>query len=153
VIENNGDHGRGISVHDAGHYGWQSSNWVNALSNCAPSGPAGGIASLAPGAAIITLGTSDQFSGCVPAPIQSRLQAIIAATDASPPRHLWPAPARRGPERLPFPREPVLSRPAERRGRRYFRSWRPLDRPRSRFHVDSDDARRGQRFLRLLAAR
>ena len=82
VIENNGDHGHGISVHDAGHYGWQTSNWVNALSNGAPSGPAGGIASLAPGAVIITLGTSDQFSGVVPATFQSHLQAIIAAIEA-----------------------------------------------------------------------
>jgi lysophospholipase L1-like esterase len=82
VIENNGDHGRGVSVHDAGHYGWQTSNWVNALNNGAPSGPAAAIAALAPGAVIIALGTTDQFSAVAPATFQSRLQAIIAAIEA-----------------------------------------------------------------------
>src|SRR5215472_3447354 len=82
VIEYASDYSRGIQVHDAGHYGWQSSNWVSALNGGAASGPAGGIAALAPAAVIIGLGSSDQFSGVPPATFQSRLQAVISAIQA-----------------------------------------------------------------------
>ncbi len=82
VIEYNGDYSRGISVHDAGHYGWQSSNWMSALGSGASSGPAGGIAALSPAAVIISLGSNDQYSAVPPGTFQSRLQAIIAAIQA-----------------------------------------------------------------------
>lgn len=82
VIENSGDYAAGIQVHDAGHYGWQSSSWVSALGGGAASGPAGGIAALSPAAVIISLGSNDQFSGVPPATFQSRLQAIISAIQA-----------------------------------------------------------------------
>ncbi|HEX9033911.1 MAG TPA: GDSL-type esterase/lipase family protein [Streptosporangiaceae bacterium] len=82
VVEYNGDYGRGISVHDAGHYGWQTSSWVNALNNGAVSGPAAAIAALSPSAIIITLGSNDQYTGVDPATFQSRLQAIIASLRA-----------------------------------------------------------------------
>jgi lysophospholipase L1-like esterase len=82
VIEYNGDHGQGIGVLDAGHYGWQTSSWVNALNNGAASGPAAAIAALAPSAVVITLGVNDQYSGVIPATFQSRLQTIIADLQA-----------------------------------------------------------------------
>ena len=82
VIEYNGDHGRGIGVIDAGHYGWQTSSWVTALNGGAASGPAAAIAAVSPSAIVITLGVNDQFSGVVPATFQSRLQTIITDLQA-----------------------------------------------------------------------
>jgi len=82
VIENNGDYTSGIGVHDAGHYGWQASNWVSALNGGAASGPAAAIAALAPSAVIITLGFNDQYSGVAPSDFQTRLQTIIADLQA-----------------------------------------------------------------------
>src|SRR5215813_8629468 len=82
VIEYSGDYKAGIQVHDAAHYGWQASSWMSALNGGAASGPAGAIAALSPAAVIISLGTSDQFSGVPPATFQSRLQAIISAIQA-----------------------------------------------------------------------
>ena len=108
VIEYNGDYSRGIQIHDAGHYGWQSSNWVSALNGGAASGPAGGIAALAPAAVIISLGSSDQFSAVPPGTFQARLQAIIAAIQArltppSPAFVLCMLPARVGQSGYSFP--------------------------------------------------
>ena len=82
VVEYAGDYTGGIQVHDAGHYGWQSSSWVSAMNGGAASGPAGGIAALSPAAVIISLGSGDQFSGVPPATFQSRLQAIISSIQA-----------------------------------------------------------------------
>ena len=82
VIEYNGDHGQGIGVHDAGHYGWQTSSWVNALNGGAASGPAAAAAALSPSAVLITLGVNDQYSGVDPATFQSRLQTIITDLEA-----------------------------------------------------------------------
>lgn len=82
VIEYNGDYSRGIQVHDAGHYGWQTSSWVSALGGGAASGPAAGIAALSPSAVIITLGSNDQYTGVPPATFQSRLQTIITDLEA-----------------------------------------------------------------------
>jgi lysophospholipase L1-like esterase len=90
VIENNGDYASGIGVHDAGHYGWQTSNWVSALNGGAAAGPAAAIAALAPSAVIITLGFNDQYSGVAPSDFQARLQTIISGLEA---RLLKPYPA------------------------------------------------------------
>lgn len=108
VIEYNGDYSRGIQVHDAGHYGWQSSSWVGALNGGAASGPAAGIAALSPAAVIISLGSNDQFSGVLPDTFQSRLQVIIAAIQArltppSPSFVLCMLPARVGQSGYTFP--------------------------------------------------
>ena len=77
VIEFNGDYALGLQVHDAAHYGWQTSNWVTATAGGTAS-PAKAIAQLAPSAVIITLGVNDQFSGVAPATFQSSLTTIIA---------------------------------------------------------------------------
>lgn len=77
VIEYYGDYAQGISVHDAGHFGWTTGQWVTAL-NTGAAGPAAAIAALNPGLVIVMLGINDQFSGVVPATFQSNLQSIIA---------------------------------------------------------------------------
>jgi len=77
VIEFNGDYALGLQVHDAAHYGWQTSNWVTATAGGSAS-PAKAIAQLNPSAIIITLGVNDQFSGIAPATFQSNLGSIIA---------------------------------------------------------------------------
>lgn len=77
VIEYDGDYSSGIGVHDAGHYGAQTSTWVSALNGGAVGGPAAAISALAPAAVIITLGVNDQYLGVAPATYQSRLQTII----------------------------------------------------------------------------
>jgi len=82
VIEYNGDYSSGIQVHDAGHYGAQASTWISALNGGAASGPAAAIASLAPSAVIITLGSNDQYLGVDPATFASRLQTIISDLEA-----------------------------------------------------------------------
>src|SRR5579859_3914193 len=108
VIEYNGDYASGIQVHDASHYGWQTSNWVNALNGGAASGPAGGLAALAPAAVVITLGYNDQYTAVPPATFQSRLQAIISAIEARlaapyPAFILCMTPARAGQSGFTFP--------------------------------------------------
>jgi lysophospholipase L1-like esterase len=82
VIEYNGDYSSGIQVHDAGHYGAQSSTWVSALNGGAAGGCAAAIAALAPSAVIITLGVNDQYVGVDPATFQSHLQTIIGDLEA-----------------------------------------------------------------------
>jgi lysophospholipase L1-like esterase len=82
VIEYDGDYSSGIQVHDAGHYGAQTSTWVSALNGGRASGPAAAIAALAPSAVIITLGSNDQYSGIDPATFASRLQTIISDLEA-----------------------------------------------------------------------
>lgn len=87
VIEYNGDYTSGVQVHDAGHYGAQTSTWVSALNGGAAGSSAAAIAALAPSAVIITLGVNDQAVGVDPATFQSNLQTIISdlkATLASP---------------------------------------------------------------------
>jgi lysophospholipase L1-like esterase len=86
VIENNGDYLSGIGVHDAGHYGWQTSHWVSALNGGAASGPAAAIAALAPSAVVITLGFNDQYSGVAPSTFASRLQTIISDVQSRLPK-------------------------------------------------------------------
>lgn len=86
VIEYDGDYSSGIQLHDAGHYGYDTSSWVSALTGGAVSGPAAAIAALAPAAVIITLGVNDQFNGVPPATFQSNLQTIIRDLRARLPR-------------------------------------------------------------------
>jgi lysophospholipase L1-like esterase len=85
VIEYNGDYATGIQLHDAGHYGAQTSTWTSALNGGSVSGPAAAIAALSPSAVIITLGVNDQYLGVVPATYQSRLQTIITDLKATLP--------------------------------------------------------------------
>ena len=77
VIEYNGDYSSGIQTHDAGHYGYEASDWISALSGGAATGPAAAIAALAPAAVIITLGVNDQYDGVAPDAYESRLRTII----------------------------------------------------------------------------
>jgi lysophospholipase L1-like esterase len=81
VVEYAGDYAGGIQVHDAGHYGWKTSDWTGPISNGA-QGPANAIAALKPGLVIITLGANDQFAGIAPATYQSNLQSIISGLRA-----------------------------------------------------------------------
>lgn len=81
VIEYDGDYSSGIQTHDAGHYGYQTSNWASALTG----GAAAAIAALAPAAVIVTLGVNDQYSGVAPATYQSNLQTIISELKAKLP--------------------------------------------------------------------
>lgn len=76
VIEFNNDYTSGIQVHDAGHYGWQTSNWVSATNN-ATAGPAAALAALAPSVIIISLGVNDQFSAVTPQTFTSNITTII----------------------------------------------------------------------------
>lgn len=77
IIEFNGDYASGIQVHDAGHYGWQTSDWITVLANGANS-PAAAINALDPAATIIMLGVNDQYSGVSPATYQTNLTQIIS---------------------------------------------------------------------------
>lgn len=77
VIEFNGDYAAGLQVHDAAHYGWQTSNWVTATAG-GNTGPARAITQLAPSAILIALGVNDQFGGVAPATFQSNLASIIS---------------------------------------------------------------------------
>lgn len=86
VIEYYGDAGQGIQVHDCGHFGWQTSNWVTALNAGAGAGSAAGIAGgLSPSAVVITLGVNDQFNAVAPATFQANLQTIISDLEAQLP--------------------------------------------------------------------
>ena len=78
VIEYNGDYSSGIQVHDAGHYGAQTSTWVTSLNGGSAGGSAAAIAALAPSAVIVTLGVNDQYLAVDPATFQSRLETIIS---------------------------------------------------------------------------
>lgn len=82
IIEYNGDYSSGIQVHDAGHYGWQASNWVNATAN-GTSGPAAAMSALNPSAIVITLGVNDQFSNVNPAVFQTNLTTLISQLRAA----------------------------------------------------------------------
>lgn len=84
VVEYNGDYTQGITVHDAAHFGWQTSNWASAMGG----GPGMAIAALAPSAVIITLGYNDQYVGLAPSSFQSHLQAIISGLQARLPHPL-----------------------------------------------------------------
>lgn len=76
VAEYNGDFSAGIHVHDAGHFGWQTSSWLSPLT--AAGGPSFAIAALSPAVVVITLGVNDQFSNVAPATYQANLQSIIS---------------------------------------------------------------------------
>ena len=85
VIEFNGDYAKGIQVHDAGHYGWQASNWNAQLAST--TGAAAAIAALSPKLIIIALGVNEQFSGVSPATFQTNIQTMIShlrAAQSSP---------------------------------------------------------------------
>lgn len=77
VVEYASDYTRGLQVHDAAHYGWQTSNWVSVTAGGAAS-PARAINQLSPSAIIITLGVNDQFAGVPPATVQANLTTIIS---------------------------------------------------------------------------
>jgi lysophospholipase L1-like esterase len=76
VVEYNGDFASGIQVHDAGHFGWTTANWLTAITGGANSATAA-IAALNPALVIITLGVNDQFNNVVPATFAANIQTII----------------------------------------------------------------------------
>jgi lysophospholipase L1-like esterase len=71
-----GDYSIGIHVHDAGHFGWQTSNWTGVPSGV--TGPNAAIAALNPAAVIIALGVNDQFSNVASATYQASITTIIS---------------------------------------------------------------------------
>jgi hypothetical protein len=77
VAEYYGDYAQGIQVHDCGHFGWKTNDWVNVLNN-GTAGPANAITALNPSVVIISLGVNDQFANVLPATYQANLQSIIA---------------------------------------------------------------------------
>lgn len=84
VIEFNNDYTSGIQVHDAGHYGWQTSNWAS-VTTSTTAGPAAAIAALSPAAIIISLGVNDQFAGVTPQAFSTNLTTIISQLRAALP--------------------------------------------------------------------
>lgn len=82
VVEYNGDYAKGIQVHDAGHYGWQTSHWVTALASPTEAAAAA-IAALSPKLIVISLGVNDQFSGVNPATYQANIQTMITRLRAA----------------------------------------------------------------------
>jgi lysophospholipase L1-like esterase len=81
VTEFNGDFTKGIQVHDAAHYGWQTSNWSTVLGTSTTVPTA--INALSPSLIVIALGVNDQFSGVTPATFQSNLTTIITELRAA----------------------------------------------------------------------
>lgn len=77
VTEFNGDYSLGIQVHDAAHYGWQTSNWASVTANGA-AGPAAAIAALSPSLIIISLGFNDQFANVTPQTFAANITTIIS---------------------------------------------------------------------------
>lgn len=84
VVEFNNDYSSGIQVHDAGHYGWQTSNWLSVTAS-PTAGPAAAIAALSPTAIIISLGVNDQFAGVTPQTFTTNLTTIISQLRAALP--------------------------------------------------------------------
>ena len=84
VLEYNGDYTAGIQIHDAGHYGWQTSNWVSVTSS-PTAGPAAAIAALSPSLIIISLGVNDQFAGVTPQTYASNLTTLMSQLRAALP--------------------------------------------------------------------
>lgn len=82
VVEYSSDYTRGLQVHDAAHYGWQTTNWVSVTAGGTAS-PARAISQLSPAAIIITLGVNDQFAGVPPATVQTNLTTIISQLRAA----------------------------------------------------------------------
>jgi lysophospholipase L1-like esterase len=82
VTEYNGDYTSGIQVHDAGHFGWQTSNWTGVLAT-GTAGPAAAIAALNPAAIVICLGTNDQDVNVTPATYAANLKQIITSLKAA----------------------------------------------------------------------
>ena len=77
IVEYYGDYTSGIQVHDCGHYGWTTGNWVTSMNGGSAANSGAAIAALAPSLVIITLGANDQFNGVTPATYQTNLQTII----------------------------------------------------------------------------
>lgn len=82
IVEYYGDFAQGISVHDAGHFGWQTSSWVTSLNGGVAANSAAAIAALSPNLIVISLGVNDQFSNVNPSTFQSNLQTIISGLKA-----------------------------------------------------------------------
>ncbi len=82
IVEYNGDYAAGIQVHDAGHYGWQTSNWSGVMTSATAS-PAAAIAALTPAAIIISLGVNDQYNGVAPATFQTGITTVISQLRAA----------------------------------------------------------------------
>jgi len=81
VVEYWGDFSQGIQVHDCGHFGWTTQNWITVLAN-GTTGPAAAIKALNPNLIIIALGVNDQFNNVLPATFQTNLQTIITDLQA-----------------------------------------------------------------------
>jgi lysophospholipase L1-like esterase len=75
VIVYDGDESAGITVHDAGHYGYQSAGW-NTGTNSANWPKA--IAALSPHVIVIELGINDMTASVAPATFQTNLTTLIS---------------------------------------------------------------------------
>lgn len=77
IVEYDGDENAGITVHDAGHFGWDTSFWISAIT-AADTWPSA-ISALSPHLIVIMLGANDQFLNTVPSTFQSNLVTLISA--------------------------------------------------------------------------
>ncbi|MGC9544036.1 SGNH/GDSL hydrolase family protein [Streptomyces sp. UG1] len=77
VIEYDGDENAGITVHDCGHFGWDTSFWISVVTanNTWPAA----ISALSPHLIVIMLGANDHFLNTDPATYQSNLVTLISS--------------------------------------------------------------------------
>ncbi|MEV2277881.1 SGNH/GDSL hydrolase family protein [Nocardiopsis sp. NPDC049922] len=91
VVEYDGDESAGITVHDASHFGWDSTTW--ATSTDAEKWPSA-IGALEPGLVVVMLGANDQWAGTDPATFRTNVASLISAL--------------RGATLAPVPHPPIL---------------------------------------------
>ncbi|WP_304455868.1 SGNH/GDSL hydrolase family protein [Nocardiopsis sp. YSL2] len=91
VIEYDGDEAAGVTVHDASHFGWESTTWSTPTD--ADKWPSA-IGALNPGLIVIMLGANDQWAGTAPSTFRTNVSALIAAL--------------RGANTVPVPFPPIL---------------------------------------------
>ncbi|WP_151484858.1 SGNH/GDSL hydrolase family protein [Streptomyces albicerus] len=77
VIEYDGDENAGITVHDCGHFGWDTSFWIS-VATTSTTWPSA-ISALNPHLIVIMLGANDQFLNNDPAVFQSNLVSLISS--------------------------------------------------------------------------
>lgn len=74
VVEYDGDEDAGISVHNCGHHGFDTSFW---LTTSFPTSWPAAVAALDPGLVIVMLGANDHFLGTDPATFRTNLSTLL----------------------------------------------------------------------------
>jgi lysophospholipase L1-like esterase len=81
VVEYDGDEDAGLTVHDAGHFGWSTTDWASGTTD--PARWPSAIGALAPDLVVIMLGANDQWASTDPSVFRSNLSTIIGALRAA----------------------------------------------------------------------